>query len=157
MLSNKLYSVFVMLLLGFTSFAQKDSNCNFSLSGKVIDDHDKSALAFANIYIKELEKGAVSDINGNYIIDKLCSGKYTVTISHIGCESITTSVTINGNTKKNFHPEHHAEELKQFALVEEAYIEEETVSRKELSIEELNQSRGKSLGESLKQITGVTS
>jgi len=157
MLSNKLFSVFVMLMLGLTSYSQNNSNCNFSLSGKVIDNHDKSILKFANIYIKELEKGAVSDINGNYTIDNLCSGTYSITVSHVGCEPVTTSITINGNTKKNFYPEHHAEELKQFALVEQAYVEEETVARKELSSEELNQSRGKSLGESLKQITGVTS
>jgi iron complex outermembrane receptor protein len=157
MLSNKLFPVFVILLLGFTSFAQDKNNCTFSLSGKTIDNHDHSILMFANVYIKELEKGAVSDTNGNYVIHNLCAGTYSVTVSHVGCEPVTTSVTITGDTKQNFYTEHHAEELKQFAFVEQAYVEEQTVDRKELSIKELNQSRGKSLGESLKQLTGVTS
>ncbi len=156
MLSNKLFSVFVIVLLGFTTQAQQKDNCHFSLSGKIVDEHDQTVLMFANIYIKELEKGAVSDTNGNYVIQNLCEGTYTITVSHVGCETITTTITIKGDTKKNFFPEHHAEELKQFALVEEAYVEEQTVARKELSIEELNQSRGKSLGESLKQLPGVT-
>lgn len=156
MLSNKLFSVFV-IVLGFTAHAQNKNNCNYSLSGKIVDEHDQSVLMFANIYIKELEKGTVSDTNGNYVIEHLCEGTYTITVSHVGCETIITTITIKGDTKKNFYPEHHAEELEQFALVEQAYVEEQTVARKELSIEELNQSRGKSLGESLKQITGVTS
>lgn len=156
MLSNKLFSVIVVLLVSLSLFSQSNDNCTSSLSGKVIDEHDKSVLLFANIYIKELETGAVSDTNGNYLINNICPGKYTVVVSHVGCEPIETTITINGNKKKNFYPEHHAEELGQFSLVEEAYVEEQTVARKELSAKELHQSSGKSLGESLKKITGVT-
>ena len=157
MLSNKSFPVLVMVLFGFTSFAQNNNNCHFSLSGNVVDHHDQSVLMFANVYIKELEKGAVSDTNGYYIIRGLCPGTYSITVSHVGCEPVNATITINRNTKKNFYPEHHAEELEQFALVEQAYVEEQTVAKKELSKTEMNQSRGKSLGESLKQLTGVTS
>lgn len=154
MLSNKLLVVLVMFLSFYNCFAQNES-CNFTLSGKIIDEHDKSPLLFATVFIKELERGSVSDDKGNYTIDNLCKGDYTIIVSHLGCEPITETITITKSKKHNFYPEHHSEELREFTLKEDGYKEEKTVARKELSVKELNQSRGKSLGESLKKITGV--
>ncbi|MFB0924678.1 MAG: hypothetical protein QMB65_05285, partial [Vicingaceae bacterium] len=87
----------------------------------------------------------------------MCKGDYTIIVSHLGCDPITETITITKSKIHNFYPEHHAEELKEFTLQEEGYKEEKIVARKELSVKELNQSRGTSLGESLKKITGVNS
>jgi iron complex outermembrane receptor protein len=144
----------LLILSDFVGFSQ--SNCNYTLSGKIIDEHDHSALEYATVYIKELERGAVSSVKGNYKITDLCEGTYTIVVKHVGCKPISESVTVTKNTKHNFYPEHHSEELIEFALQEEGYQEEHSVAKKELSGKELNQSRGKSLGESLKSITGVT-
>jgi len=156
MLSNKLVFLLVLFLSCYNSFAQEKA-CNYTLSGKVLDDHDRSPLEFATVYIKELERGAVSDGKGNYTIDNLCKGTYTILISHLGCNPISETITIIKNRTHNFYPEHHTEELKEFTLQEDGYEEEVSVVKKELSVKELNQSRGKSLGESLKKITGVNS
>ena len=155
MLFNKLLFVLV-LFLGFGNCFSQNNACNYSLSGKVIDEHDKSPLVFATVYIKELERGSVSDDKGNYTIENLCKGSYTIVVSHLGCDPITETITITESKKHNFYPEHHTEELKEFTLQETGFEEEKTVARKELSVKEINQSRGKSLGESLKKITGVT-
>lgn len=155
MLSNKLLLVLVLFLGTYNCFAQTTA-CNYTLSGKVIDEHDNSPLMFAAVYIKELERGAVSDDKGNYNIEKLCKGTYTIIVSHVGCDPVTETITLTKSLKYNFHPEHHTEELKEFTLREDAYEEEISVAKKELSTKELNQSRGESLGESLKTITGVT-
>jgi iron complex outermembrane receptor protein len=156
MLSNKLLFVLVLFLSFYNCFAQ-NKTCNYTLSGKIIDEHDKSPLLFATVFIKELERGSVSDDKGNYTIENLCKGDYTIIVSHLGCDPITETITITKSKKHNFYPEHHTEELKEFTLQEEGYKEEKAVTRKELSVKELNQSRGKSLGESLKKITGVNS
>ncbi len=156
MSNYRLLFVLVLFLSFYNCFAQNEA-CNYSLSGKVIDEHDKSPLLFATVYIKELERGSVSDDKGNYIINNLCRGDYTIVVSHLGCDPITETITITKSKKHNFYPEHHTEELKEFILKEDGYQEEKTVARKELSVKELNQSRGKSLGESLKKITGVNS
>jgi len=156
MLNKSLFFVLVIVSSQLKVFAQQ-INCNITLSGKVIDDHDNSPLMFATIYIKELERGAVSDEKGNYLIENLCPGTYTLVCNHLGCDELTEIITITKSVKHNFYPEHHTEELQSFSLIEEAFVEEKTVPKKELSIRELNQSRGKSLGESLKSIPGVTS
>ncbi len=147
--------VFVWLLVHMVVGGYSQNNCNYTLKGKIIDEHDKSALEYATLYIKELEIGAVSDIRGNYKITGLCKGTFTVVVKHVGCSPITESVSISKNTIHNFYPEHHSEELIEFSIQEEGYKEERTVAKKELSAKEMNQSRGKSLGESLKSITGV--
>lgn len=155
MLIYRLLFVGVIFFASYNSFSQT-AECTFTLSGKVIDEHDNSSLEFATVFIKELERGAVSDIKGRYIIKNLCAGTYTVVVSHVGCESITKKITLTKSVKHNFYPEHHTEELKEFTLKEKGHEEETTVAKKELSLKDLNKTRGKSLGESLKKVTGVT-
>ena len=156
MLNSKLLFALVLLLSTYNCFTQT-TVCNYTLSGKVIDEHDKTPLMFATVYIKELERGSVSDDKGNYKIENLCKGTYTLIVSHLGCHPITETITLTKSVEHHFYPEHHTEELKEFTLQEKGYEEEISVAKKELSVKELNQSRGESLGESLKTITGVTS
>jgi iron complex outermembrane receptor protein len=156
MLNSKLLFVLVLFLSTYNCFTQTKV-CNYTLSGKVIDEHDKTPLMFATVYIKELERGSVSDDKGNYKVENLCKGTYTIIVSHLGCDPISETITLTKSVKHHFYPEHHTEELKEFALEEKGYEEEISVAKKELSVKELNQSRGESLGESLKTITGVTS
>ena len=150
----KFVLVGLLMHVCISGFAQE--NCTLKLSGKIIDEHDKSALEFATVYLKEIEKGVVSNDKGEYVIKDLCPGTYTVVVEHVGCLPITAKVTVAKNTKHNFYPEHHSEELVEFSLKEKALEEESSVAKQELSVKEMNQSRGKSLGESLKSITGVT-
>lgn len=130
--------------------------CSYSLTGKVIDEHDGQPLEYANIYIKELEKGGISDSTGLFKIDGICTGTYTVTCSHLGCESIVKTMTISGNTSHNFYPEHHAEFLREAVITGERTEAEPTQSEERLTEQELNETRGESLGESLTKVTGVT-
>ena len=155
MLNCRLLFVLVLFCSTYNCFAQT-SNCDYTLSGKVIDEHDKSPLMYATVYIKELERGSVSDDKGNYKVENLCKGTYTIIVSHLGCDPVTETITITKSIKHHFYPEHHAEALKEFTLQEDGYEEEVSVAKQELSEKELNQSRGESLGESLKKITGVT-
>jgi iron complex outermembrane receptor protein len=156
MLNSKLLFVLVLFLSTYNCFTQT-TVCNYTLSGKVIDEHDKTPLMFATVYIKELERGSVSDDKGNYKVENLCKGTYTIIVSHLGCDPISETITLTKSVKHHFYPEHHSEELKEFSLEEKGYEQEISVAKKELSVKELNQSRGESLGESLKTITGVTS
>ena len=63
------------ILLLFNSFLFSQDNCQLSISGKVIDEHDQSALSFSNIYILESHKGVVADLNGDFSLRGLCAIK----------------------------------------------------------------------------------
>ena len=135
--------------------ASAQNTCPYTLSGKVIDEHDGQALPYANIYIQELGIGAVSDEKGYYKIEKLCKGTYTVRCSHVGCESITNTITINKNVSHNFYPEHHAELLKEANIIADKVVEKPTQSMQTISEKELTKTTGKTLGDILTQVTGV--
>ena len=56
-----------------------------TLRGVVSDSSNGEALAFGNIYIKELNIGASTDIHGYYVITSIPAGKtYTAIVSFIG-------------------------------------------------------------------------
>lgn len=155
-LLNRCISTLVITLL-FTVSVAAQTNCNASLSGRVIDEHDGSALFYATVYIKELERGVASDSNGNYRIEDLCEGTYTVQCSHVGCETITTQLEIKGATAHNFTPEHHAKELSAATVVGTKDRDEvRLVCPTEIIRLEEVQLTGTPLGEQLKQVNGMT-
>lgn len=154
----KLIQLFI-LLMPLITVAQVDSlsqKCTSSLSGKILDDHDRSGLAIATIAILEIQKKTISNEEGNYLITNLCDGVYTIKVTHQGCDTILQKVTVLGNTVQNFYPEHHAELLRQVSVVAERPLDQTTQTKNEVSIEKLNQSKGMSLGDALKSVPGVT-
>jgi len=95
------------------SFAQ---DCSLTLRGSVLDEHDGSILDLANVQIMGTSLGAVTDSLGHYQIEGICAGRWIVTCSHLGCETIVDTIDIQANTVHHFYPEHHAEELKAFTI-----------------------------------------
>ena len=149
----------ILLILAVVSFkpvfAQAQDSCTFSLSGYVIDEHDKSPLSYATIMIKEIGNGTIADRLGHYIINGLCGGKYIVVCEHIGCEPVEKVVSIDGNTTQNFYPEHHAEQLKEISITGKKAVNSETQSQESLNKKDLEESAGKNLAETVHEITGV--
>lgn len=82
-----------------------------SISGKIIDQQNQS-LAFANIVIEEIgdkknPTGTVSNDDGDYILENISSGKYTIEVSMLGFETqkineveINSDKTINITLKE---------------------------------------------------------
>lgn len=64
-----------------------------SLKGQVFDK-DGSSLPGATVQIKTLNIGKITDLNGNYHIENIKAGNYTVTFSFVGYKPITKNVTI---------------------------------------------------------------
>ncbi len=141
--------------------AQNDTiskmNCNITLEGRVLDEHDKTSLDFANIFLIEPEIVVNANEKGHYKINNICPGIYTIKITHLSCEPIIQKIELKTNTKKNFYLEHHAELLKGIDIVAKKTADQSTQTKTEISTEKLNQSKGLSLGEALKNIAGVTS
>jgi iron complex outermembrane receptor protein len=148
-------NIFLFIII-VVSFGTINGQCTFTLTGKVIDDHDRKPLEFAEIYIHELKKGALTDSLGNYIITGLCKGTYTLKCMHLGCEDIEAPIFITGNTVKNFYPEHHLHELGLIDIVTERGPEKTTLNSYEMKGKELDETRGQSLGEALKNVTGLS-
>jgi len=74
---KKLY-ITVLFILG-TYF----SNAQINISGVILDSLSKEPLPNASIFVEELNRGAISDLEGKFIFKNLPIGKYTLKISYI--------------------------------------------------------------------------
>lgn len=68
-----------------------------SISGIVIDENNQKPIENANIYLPALNKGTLSDSNGEFNISNLPDSKIQIQISYIGYESIIR--TVHSNSK----------------------------------------------------------
>lgn len=66
-----------------------------------ISDVNKQTLPGATVFIEDLKNGVVSDINGFYLLPKLPSGTYRVTVSYVGYKTERFTVQIEaGKTRE---------------------------------------------------------
>lgn len=72
---------FIFLFVTFLSFLVGYSQ-NGSISGKIIDESTKEPLYGVKIVVQGLGKGALSDMDGNYKIQGLAEGKYTLELRY---------------------------------------------------------------------------
>ena len=84
-----------------------------SLTGTVIDFHDKSPLAGATITVLGQNKAVLSNLDGNYEFKGLCTGNYELEVSHPECTTLFIPIEISGAQELDIKLEHHLEALKE--------------------------------------------
>ena len=60
----------------------------------VITETSGMPLSGATVYVKALNKGVVTDFDGNYTIENIATGTYTISISYIGYKTINQDVLV---------------------------------------------------------------
>ncbi len=150
----KHYFIMFALLCGYMLHAQ----CNNTLTGKILDFHNGSPLVGAVLSVEGEQNYAETDIEGNYTLNNLCAGTIKITITHPECAAKTFMVAINQNTSRDFKLEHHTEELTQVTVKGEKYNKETNSSAEEsIKTETLENFSGASLGDALREVSGVSS
>ncbi len=88
------YSISVFIVLSTLLFAHAQTG---KVTGKILDGEFNDVLAFANVIVKDSQKGTTSDFDGIYSID-LEPGIYTLVYSFIGYETkAITDVEVTSN------------------------------------------------------------
>ena len=151
--------VFLFGILPFISFTQKNE-CIHTLKGKVLDKSSQKAIPFSSVQLMELKSYIQTDSLGRFVFNDLCNGSYTLLFYHNENEKplekkiyLATDTTIIINIESCFHS---IEEV----IVTAHHIKKqeiESLQKTEISGLTLEKTRGLSLGESLKSITGVNS
>ena len=79
--------VFQILIFVFSTIvvAQDVGSVAGSLSDK---DNNNEPLPFANVIIKGTSKGTTTDFDGNYLLDNIAVGTYTIEFSFVGYETL---------------------------------------------------------------------
>ena len=88
------------LFVSFTSYSQ-----NANIRGFVYEKASGEPVIFTNVYLLGTTIGASTDVNGYFSITKVSPGKYTLTVTSIGFDTIKMPVEITADeivTKKLF-------------------------------------------------------
>ncbi len=108
---KKLNTLFIgfLLSISFFSFAQ-----NAGIKGFIYDKSTGEPVMYATVAVKELGKGAVTDVNGYYVINKLKAGHYNLQITSIGYDTIRESITLGKKQllSKNYYLKEQSVKLK---------------------------------------------
>jgi len=91
------------------SQSQKTSKKKSTLKGQVFDN-EKQPVIGANVFIKELATGAVTDINGKYALE-IPNGNYTVAISYVGFKNQEKNITVSDDVTINFNIDSDSQQL----------------------------------------------
>ncbi|QCR25088.1 TonB-dependent receptor [Pontibacter sp. SGAir0037] len=91
-----LFFVMAALLLPLQLLAQ------FAISGRVTDATKGEALVGANIVLEGTGIGAVTTAGGEYRIQNVSAGTYTIRVSFLGFEPVVRQVSISGDSRQEF-------------------------------------------------------
>ena len=90
----KILCSWFLFLTTLSVFGQQTSG---TISGNVKDESGVP-LSFANVTIEGLKVGVLTDLNGNYFLEKVPTGKHKVVISFIGYGTRAKTVEITENS-----------------------------------------------------------
>jgi hypothetical protein len=79
--------VIAVLLFGDLAFGE-------SINGFIRDDSSGEPLAFANVFLKDTDYGAISGLDGYFIIPNVPPGNYQFVVSFIGYEMIESELLL---------------------------------------------------------------
>ena len=93
-------NVFFLFALLFIQNIHAQTKSTFT--GKITDQKTGLPLPNATIRIHDVNRDAIANENGDYKTSSIPAGNYLVEVSHIGYGTIVETITIRGNTIKNF-------------------------------------------------------
>ena len=106
-----------VLSLGLTvimcSFAMAQTS---SIKIKIISEAENEPLFGATVYFEELEKGAVTDFDGNATFTEIPNGEHSIVISYLGYETSKTTIQMPNSSILIFKLKSGANELEEIVL-----------------------------------------
>jgi iron complex outermembrane receptor protein len=112
-------------------------------------------LPNATIVLAETQKTIITNENGDFVFDNLCSGNYTLQVTHVNFDTVTRTVNVKANAHLDFDLVQTKNQLTNVTVTTTRGVQI-TGIKKELSGRELEETRGLSLAEALTKVTGVT-
>ena len=91
------YLPIIITLVFLTNISFIGAQKTATIRGAITEMGNGNPLIGATIYIIELQKGEVTDFNGDYTLNQIKSGTYTLITSYIGYNTDTSTLVINNN------------------------------------------------------------
>ena len=125
----------LLLLFCFFQFANSFAQEKFTLSGTISDLNSNETLIGVNIYVPALKLGTTTNAYGFYSMT-LPEGTYDFEFSYVGYQTISESIAMTENVKKNLSLSNSGEQLEEVVITEKprANIRKAEMSVNKLSI-----------------------
>lgn len=150
------------LILAMLVFVVQLHAQSYTLSGTITDASTNETLIGAGIFVSETRSGITTNEYGFYSLT-LPAGTYTVTVSYVGFETVTETVTLTENLRRNIRLSSTDNKISE--VVVNQYNPRANIGRPEMSVSKLTIAEVKRmpvvLGEpdilkSILQLPGVT-
>jgi hypothetical protein len=132
MISIKKVFLLLLFFLSLFSFSQE----KFTLSGTISNENSNETLIGVNVSVIGLKTGVTTNEYGFYSLT-LPKGDYEINISYVGFSTVTETISLNQNTKKNYSLTESGQELQEVVITTEkntANIRKPEMSVNKLSI-----------------------
>lgn len=143
-------------LAAFSWFGGGPTEVQFS--GRVVDSATGSPLVGATVLVAELHTGDMTDIDGAFSL-RLRAGTWTVTVRYMGYREVSERITCTGLLRRRFALAPSSIELPE-VRIESGYHDAHMVTSPQSMIvlghADLDRLRGQTLGETLKDLPGLT-
>ncbi|WP_147677235.1 TonB-dependent receptor [Algibacter pacificus] len=150
----------IALLFSFIGMSQEGN-----IQG-VITDNDGLKVPFCNIIIESLKKGAISDVDGNFVLVDVPVGNHTVTVRYIGYDDANAEVMVSSNATvtQNFTIVPKALELDGVTITSYASGQAKALNAQKnkqnitnvVSTDQIGKFPDANIGDAIKRIPGIT-
>ena len=145
-MQQKFYGLCCLLFFGFC-FSQN------SISGKVYNS-DSSPISGTHVHIGS--KSVSSNSKGEYTIKNLPFGLLKIYVYNIGYQIIDSTITITGNAQINFVLKQKLNQLSEVVVKHKINNYNQSILEQKIKTETIEKYSNQSLGEALKEVTGVS-
>lgn len=149
----KKYIILLFLTASTLTYSQ------YSVQGKVIDDVTGEPVVGASIYIPRIDRGTITNFDGNFSFEDLSEGNYTIVVSSLGYGSKTRSFTLPGDEIPEIKLSPSAIEMEEVIISTPFHqLQSENVMKVErATMEEIARTGAVNLVEGITQMPGVES
>ena len=148
---EKVVSLYILLILGFTVNAQE-------LSGKIMDPTGKE-LPFANVVLMEEDSsfvnGTISEANGSFVINSEKSGNYLLKTSMIGYQTTYETISLPTSKTVNIELKEDTQQLDEVIVSAKKPLYEKKADRTVVNVRNRVSSKGQSALTILSRSPGV--
>lgn len=130
----------------------------YQLTGTVVAENNEP-LPGASVFLYPMEKGTITNVNGDFTIDHLSKGTYQIEIAFIGYKTHIDTIIVSGDQTYRVHLNRTALSLQEVVVTDnyaETRKKEESLNIEVVNDDYLKQNLGGSLMGSLERLPGVS-
>lgn len=149
-------TILIMWILTMYLHAHAQDACKNIFSGRVLDENNQP-VSGAGVSLSTY-KGTLSDTSGYFRFTEVCSGNYTVTVQYHGYHDVSIAIELHTSMDRIIRLSEKITSLKEVVIQHHDDAgTEHAVNFAQVDRQKLAELAGKSLGESLREISGVNS